>query len=218
MLERRPHQDSREGQAHACHGRLRARFLLTLGALALSGAGEILAADGPFDTSNRLGTDERPVSPPSSASMSALPETYWMPNLPEPKSFSTKDFRPRGHSLLDTHFSVADDALIDDTSAWQRLSEYRTRDRVQVLTLWKSRASTVSLQAGRHGSPSLQWTSTLMNRGGATRGLLDRLFPVSALSESSTASHSVSHAASSQPTGKGVTAFSISHPGNSGTP
>ena len=39
--------------------------------------------------------------------------------------------------------------------------------------------ATVSLQAGRHGDPSLQWTSRLMNRGGATLGLLDRVFSVS---------------------------------------
>ncbi len=42
------------------------------------------------------------------------------------------------------------------------------------MTLWESKRSTVSLQAGKHGGPSLQWSSRLMNRGGASRGLLDR--------------------------------------------
>jgi hypothetical protein len=62
---------------------------------------------------------------------------------------------------------------------WQRLQEYRTRDRVRVMTLWESGVSNVSIQTNRKGDPSLQWTSRLMNRGGATRGLLDRWSPVS---------------------------------------
>jgi hypothetical protein len=59
------------------------------------------------------------------------------------------------------------------------MSEYRSHDRVRLLTLWESSESTVSLQAGKRGDPSLQWTSRSMNRGGSTRGLLDRLFAVS---------------------------------------
>lgn len=60
------------------------------------------------------------------------------------------------------------------TSAWQRLADYRAQGRVQLLTIWESSRSTVSLQTGKHGGPTLQWSSRLMNRGGATRGLLDR--------------------------------------------
>ena len=119
--------------------------------------------------------------PPFSA-----PLSYPLPLVADPKSLSGKDFRPRGRSILDTDFqvNVADGALIDDTTVWQRLAEYRTHDRVRVLTLWESGASTVSLQAGKKGDPSLQWTSRLMNHGGATRGLLDRLFPVIGTHES----------------------------------
>ncbi len=88
--------------------------------------------------------------------------------------------------MLDTDLqvNVADGALIDDTTVWQRLAEYRTHGRVRVLTLWESGASTVSLQAGKKGDPSLQWTSRLMNHGGATRGLLDHFFPVIGTHES----------------------------------
>jgi len=64
-----------------------------------------------------------------------------------------------------------------DKTTWQRLQEYRNRDRVRVMTLWESGASNVSIQTNRKGDPSLQWTSRLMNRGGATRGLLDRWSP-----------------------------------------
>jgi hypothetical protein len=60
------------------------------------------------------------------------------------------------------------------TSAWQALADYRTQGRIQLLTLWESPRSTVSLQAGKHGGPSLQWSSRVTNRSGANRGLLDR--------------------------------------------
>jgi uncharacterized membrane protein (UPF0136 family) len=56
----------------------------------------------------------------------------------------------------------------------QRLADYRSQGRLQLLTLWQSPRSMVSLQAGKHGGPSLQWSSRVMTRGGATRGLLDR--------------------------------------------
>ncbi len=65
------------------------------------------------------------------------------------------------------------------TSAWQRLADYRAQGRLQLLTLWQSQRSTISLQAGHHGGPSLQWSSRVMNHGGATRGLLDRFMPSS---------------------------------------
>jgi hypothetical protein len=142
-------------------------------------------------------------SAPFTASLFSAPLTYPLPLVSDPKSFSVKDFRPRGRSILDTDFqlNVADDTLINDTTVWQRLSEYRTHGRVRVLTLWESGAGTVSLQAGRKGDPSLQWTSRLMNRGGATRGLLDRLFPVTAAHEN-TGVRSVSHATIPQQTVK----------------
>ena len=69
--------------------------------------------------------------------------------------------------------------MLGATTVWQRLSEYRGHNRVRVLTLWEAGGSSVSLQAGRKGDPSLQWTSRLMNRGGATRGLLDQMFSAS---------------------------------------
>jgi len=71
-----------------------------------------------------------------------------------------------------------DAPMLRGTTVWQRLSEYRAHDRVRVLTLWESGGSTVSLQAGKRGSPSLQWTSGAMIHGAGTRGLLDRLFAV----------------------------------------
>ena len=100
---------------------------------------------------------------------------------------------------------LADDKLISDTPVWQRLSEFRTRDRVRVLTLWQSGLSSVSLQAGTKGNPSLQWTSRLMNSGEAAHGLLDRLLPASSFGGkgASDGGHGVARPASPQPSAKG---------------
>ena len=112
----------------------------------------------------------------------ALPSSFQAVDLPVLKSFSAAEFRPRGHSMLEKNSPLADaeDApMLQGTTVWQRLSDYRSHDRVRVVTLWEAGDSTVSLQAGRRGDPSLQWTSRLMNRGGATRGLLDQMFSTS---------------------------------------
>lgn len=96
--------------------------------------------------------------------------------------FSATEFRPRKHTLLDRDSSVSafvDAPMLQSTTVWQRMSDYKTRDGVRLLTLWESSGSTVSLQAGKRGDPSLQWTSRLMNHGGSTHGLLDRLFAAS---------------------------------------
>ena len=115
---------------------------------------------------------------PLPSSYPAVPSSYQAVDLPVFKSFSAAEFRPRGHSILekDSRLADAEDApMLRGTTVWQRLSDYRSRDRVRVVTLWESAGSSVSLQAGKRGDPSLQWTSRLMNRGGATRGLLDQV-------------------------------------------
>src|SRR5258706_506128 len=96
--------------------------------------------------------------------------------------FPATAFRPRKPTLFDRDPAVnafGDAPMLRGSTVWQRMSEYRSHDRVRLLTLWESSGSTVSLQAGKRGDPSLQWTSRSMNRGGSTRGLLDRLFAVS---------------------------------------
>lgn len=96
--------------------------------------------------------------------------------------YSSTEFRPRRPALLENDpvgDSFRDAPLIRSTTVWQRLADYKSHDRVRVLTLWETTGSSVSLQAGKHGDPSLQWTSRIMNRGGSTHGVLDRLFSVS---------------------------------------
>jgi hypothetical protein len=118
---------------------------------------------------------------PTTAFMLPLPSSYQAVDLPALRTLPAAEFRPRGRSLLerDSSLGEADAPMLRGTTVWQRLSDYRSRDRVRVVTLWETGGSSVSLQAGRKGNPSLQWTSRLMNRGGATRGLLDQVLSTS---------------------------------------
>ncbi len=97
------------------------------------------------------------------------------------------------------------------TTVWQRLNEFRSQDRVRVLTLWETEtgASNVSLQASKKGDPSLQWSSSWTNQGRASHGLLDRVL-------SATLKGLINRAASSHfaPVGGG----SITKPVNGSTP
>jgi hypothetical protein len=188
------------------HGTIRGRFLVGLVVLTLFRAGASFAEDQTSLTGKPELNNLR-QSTAFSGSLFAAPETLRAPSIPEIKAPPSKDFRPRGQSIFgpDPHLDTANDELIHDTSVWQRLNEFRNRDRIRVLTLWESGASSVSLQTGKRGDPSLQWTSRLMNRGGATHGLLDRLFPVSGFGGSGT-SHSL-HTVIAQPTGKSATSL-----------
>jgi hypothetical protein len=121
-------------------------------------------------------------SPPLTASSLRSPADYAAPVDAGNPVFSNTDFRPRKATLFDRDPSAAafDDApMLRGTTVWQRMGDYKSHDRVRLLTLWESQGSTISLQAGRKGDPSLQWTSRWMNHGGSTRGLLDRWFSVS---------------------------------------
>ena len=117
---------------------------------------------------------ERPA--PLYPTLPTLPASYHAIDLPPRAEFPPNEFRPRGHSLLDKDLAIGapDEApMMPGTTMWQRLADFRTHGRVRVVTLWETGGSSVSLQAGKRGDPSLQWTSRSLNRGGATRGLLD---------------------------------------------
>jgi hypothetical protein len=44
-----------------------------------------------------------------------------------------------------------------------------------LLTLWQTGGSSLSLQAGKGGAPSLQWSTPWVHREGASRGVFDHL-------------------------------------------
>ena len=166
----------------AVHGNgIRDRVLLglvlfTLGGDALAGEQTLVANPAQDSDANKL----RRSAPPAPATLDAT-QLFSVPAATDNHAFSPTEFRPRKHSVLDNDFvdPVGDAPMLRGTTVWQRMAEYKSHDRLRLLTLWESSGSTVSLQTGRHGDPSLQWTSNWMNHGGATHGLLDRLFSAS---------------------------------------
>jgi hypothetical protein len=179
-----------------CRG-IRERFFVGMVLLTLVHTSEALAGEqGPLPV-NPAKPDFDGARQPTALSlpMTRIPQPYLAVDLPTDKIFSPRDFRPRGHSLTQTMASADepnDAPMMHGTTVWQRLSDYRSRDRVRVVTLWETGGSSVSLQAGKRGDPSLQWTSRWMNRGGATRGLLDE-FLTSSLSGFGRGLHLGSH-------------------------
>jgi hypothetical protein len=190
MPEFRPSNDAPPLDAAArCNG-LRDRMLIGLMLLTLVRTSEALAGDqasianANWDTGLGTGTGVggfRLSLPPAPALTTPL-DSLSAPADTDHRTFSATEFRPRKPTVFDSDPAVTafgDTPLLRNTTVWQRLSEYRSHDRVRLLTLWESNNSTISLQAGRRGDPSLQWTSRLMNRGGSTQGVLDRLFSTS---------------------------------------
>jgi hypothetical protein len=166
-----------------CSG-IRERILLGLVLFTLVRTGEVLAGDQasiPNATPDHGFRNLRQL-PPSAFASTVAPGDFVALPADRIQAFSTTEFRPRRHTVFDSDIAVSvftDAPTLRSTTVWQRMSEYKSQNRVRLLTLWESSGSTVSLQAGRRGDPSLQWTSRLMNRGGSTQGLLDRLFSVS---------------------------------------
>ena len=182
MSETRPSNDAPSLDAAAGSTNFRDGVLIGLVLLTLVRSGEALAGDQTSIAALDTGLNPLRQSSQAARPMLAPAVDLTAPAAGDYRTFSATDFRPRKRTVFDSDptMSSFDDApLFRSTTVWQRLSEYKSHDRVQLLTLWESSGSTVSLQAGKRGDPSLQWTSRLMNRGGSTQGLLDRLFSVS---------------------------------------
>jgi hypothetical protein len=108
-------------------------------------------------------------------------QDYSAVHFPASGSFSDSEFRPLPKSYLSAQPQALETEFAPmrrSTSAWQQLSDCRARGGIRLLTLWQSTWSTLSLQAGRRGDASLQWTSRAFDLGGASRGLFDRLFSI----------------------------------------
>jgi len=173
-------------------GSLRDRILLTLVLYAMVRTGQALAGDQASGTDSKL-SDARAGEPlPSSSQRSSSQRSSSLLSAPLPASlfstdrsfadgdgFSATEFRPRRRPPDAAEVASAGSGsrapMLQNTSVWQRMTEYKSQDRLRLLTLLETRGSTVSLQAGKRGGPSLQWSSRRMNRDGATRGLFDRL-------------------------------------------
>lgn len=133
-------------------------------------------------TALALNSDGLHESRSVSASMLRIPSPYRPVEPVDSRQTATRIFGTHVQALPrhDGSSSIADgEPLIGDTSVWQRLSEYRSHNRVRVVTLWETGGNSLSLQAGKRGDPSLQWISRFMDRGMPGRGVLDELFSTS---------------------------------------
>jgi hypothetical protein len=184
MPEFRPSSDTPQADsAERCRG-IRDRIFLGLVLYTLVCTSEALAGDQAAVTHVPLDPElgDLRQSPPLTTSSIRPLEDLAAPVDAGKPAFSSTDFRPRKATLFDRDPSAAavdDLPMLHGTTVWQRMADYKSHDRLRLLTLWESQGSTISLQAGRKGDPSLQWTSRWMNRGGSTRGLLDRWFSAS---------------------------------------
>jgi hypothetical protein len=94
----------------------------------------------------------------------------------------SREFQPRTSAFpavspeVPFHSSVVLDMRGDlpQSSVWQRMGDFRSDRGIRLLTVWQTAGSTIALHQ-KNGGASLQWTSHVMNRGGASRGLFDQL-------------------------------------------
>jgi hypothetical protein len=198
MSEFRPSNDSQPPASAARCTVVHERTLLGLVLITLVRANEALAGDAASvgNTAVAAGPVVVESSRPLTSSTPKIfdPGFLAIPQTDELHVFSATEFIPRKHTIFDREPAVGDAPMLRGTTVWQRLEEYRSHDGVRLLTLWESRSSSVSLQAGKRGDPSLQWSSRLTSHGGPTRGLLDRLFSVS-FAGAGNGLHNVTHAA-----------------------
>jgi len=167
------------GQSATRNGHIRENMLLTWVLYGLVHATQALAAEQPANTESalKLGAKNSPGTQIGTSMISA-PFAFAKP-LAGVDAYSATEFRPRKHSLdklesAASGSSIIDAPMLQSTSVWQQLAEYRSQDRVRLLTLWQAKGSSLSLQAGKRGVPSLQWSTPSVHQG-ASRGLFDHL-------------------------------------------
>jgi hypothetical protein len=159
--------------------------LLTLVLYGMVGASQALAGDdtASADSALRPETENSRQSKLTTASM--LSPRFALVKPIAEDAFSASEFRPRKRSILDADSprsaaAVIDAPMLKNNSVWQNMAEFKSQGRVRLLTLWQMHGNSVSLQAGKRGAPSLQWSSSWMRPDGAPRGLFDRVLAVPA--------------------------------------
>lgn len=160
--------------------------------------GEALAGDQAPLGGDATGRDFTGARPATAMSMQPIPDPFRVTVLAGAADGAPAEFCPRKQSMLDADkraIPVEDESIMRSTSIWQRLNDSRTRGGVQLVTLWETGGNSLSLQAGRKGDPTLQWTSRLMSHGGGPHGLLDDLFGSTASGVSGHGLHLIGHPA-----------------------
>jgi hypothetical protein len=127
-----------------------------------------VSAPRPEPVSSEINAPARP-KPASAASLVAFPAAAV-------HAQSNFQYQPPADSGVPSADAAQSFSVPAETTAWERLDEYRSHGNVQVLTLWQSRRFMFSLQSGKNGDATLQWRSKSLSRGEAKRGLFDRMF------------------------------------------
>jgi len=196
MSETGPVDATIAGSAQRRCNIIRENALLTLVLCSVVRATQALAGDQPPNTASMAKQDSQDprAAQAAAAPMFSAPFVSEKPFASAPfvsanpladDAFSATEFRPRKHGIADldstrSGASIFDAPMLRSTSVWQQMADYKSQGRVRLLTLWQTRGSSLSLQAGKHGTPSLQWSTPWVHRGGTTRGLFDRLLAVPA--------------------------------------
>lgn len=162
--------------------------------------GDAAASDSPQSPAARRNADAQTLGRAQIVAPSYPAPFVFVAPRAEVQAFSPTEFRARKPGLLEATAAadrafVIDAPMLRDTSIARGLSEAKSQDRVRLLTLWQTRASSLSLQAGKRGAPSLQWSTPWMHRDAASRGLFDRWLPVSPRSLGSAVRGGVPHQA-----------------------
>ena len=177
MMETGPINGTIAACADSRCSHIRESMLLTLMLYGVVRATEALAGEQSSGTDSALREGAGKSHGPSS--MFAAPFGSVKP-LTDVEMFSATEFRPRKHSLVDVDPSMGGRSVIDapmtrSGTLSQQMAEFRSEGRVRLLTLWQTRGSSLSLQAGKRGAPSLQWSTPWVHQGSASRGLFDHL-------------------------------------------
>jgi len=163
---------------------IRENALLTFMLCSVVRATQALAGDQPSNADSALEHDSKDPRAARGAAVPLFSAPFDSIKPLTNDAFSATEFRPRRHGVsLDfpgNGAAIIDAPMVRSTSVWQQLADYKSQDRVRLLTLWQTRGSSLSLQAGKHGAPSLQWSTPWVRREGTSRGLFDRLLTVPA--------------------------------------
>ena len=159
---------------------MRENALLTLVLSSVVRATQALAGDQPSDADSALKHEPHDLRAVQAAAVPMFSPYVSVKPLANNDAFSATEFRPRGHSVmgLDSPRSgafIIEAPMLQSTSVWQHMADYKSQGRVRLLTLWQTGGSSLSLQAGKGGAPSLQWSTPWVHREGASRGVFDRL-------------------------------------------
>jgi len=179
MLESGPVNGTIFGHSKARSGHIRDSMLLTWVLCGVVRASQALAGEQPSNNDSTPGAGGKKFwDTQTGTSVFSTPFVSAKP-LANVEAYSQTEFRPRKRSLdkpesARSEGSIIDTPMLQDTSVWQQLAESKSQNRVRLLTLWQTKGSSLSLQAGRRGAPSVQWSTPWAHQG-ASHGLFDRL-------------------------------------------